>query len=53
MKVINTVYYLVGTDEAAIIKVFANRSAVQRKAIASKYLAAYGKVNDRFTLINN
>ncbi len=53
MEVINTILNLVGTDEAAIIKVFANRSAVQRKAIASKYLAAYGKVSDRFTLINN
>ncbi len=52
MKVINIVYNLVGTDEAAIIKVFANRSAVQRKAIASKYLAAYGKVNARSILID-
>lgn len=33
----------IGTDEAKIIKVLANRSASQRKAIASRYLALYGK----------
>ncbi|KAL5108574.1 Annexin A7 [Taenia crassiceps] len=33
----------IGTDEARIIKVLANRSASQRKAIASRYLALFGK----------
>nr|UZN72723.1 annexin B12 [Taenia hydatigena] len=32
-----------GTDEAKIIRVLANRSASQRKAIASRYLALFGK----------
>lgn len=33
----------IGTDEAKIIKVLTNRSASQRKAIASRYLALFGK----------
>uniref|UniRef100_A0A5K3F3I8 Annexin n=1 Tax=Mesocestoides corti TaxID=53468 RepID=A0A5K3F3I8_MESCO len=32
-----------GTDEAKIINILVNRSAVQRKTIASRYLALFGK----------
>ncbi|KAM3175727.1 hypothetical protein ACTXT7_007932 [Hymenolepis weldensis] len=42
-KELNQAMKGIGTDEKKIISVLANRSASQRKQIASRYLALYGK----------
>ncbi|VUZ55083.1 unnamed protein product [Hymenolepis diminuta] len=42
-KELNQAMKGIGTDEKKIISILANRSASQRKQIASRYLALYGK----------
>lgn len=48
----NGLFYIVGTNEDAIIHVIANRTNAQRQKIKKKFKTAYGEVKSLFSVLN-